>query len=177
MISIKGKVGPWSLDWKKAPSGNEGVANVEVQGVGAVEVRWRRDKEGIWLELPNGVYGFDIDAEMNDEGKISYWLVQRFSDQQWAGLSFNRAGDEISAVAAGGQKKGVRIKAQMPGKIIRVMVEKGAEVEKGQPLALMEAMKMENEIRSPQAGRIQKVSISQGQALETGAELFVVEPV
>jgi biotin carboxyl carrier protein len=51
----------------------------------------------------------------------------------------------------------------------------GDSIERDKPVIVMEAMKMENEIRAPQAGKISKLSVTEGQAVETGAELFVIE--
>lgn len=79
------------------------------------------------------------------------------------------------AGAGAGGKKGAKIKAQMPGKIVRVMIRAGQTVEKGQPMLVMEAMKMENEIRAPIAGVVASVRVEPGQAVESGAELSVME--
>jgi biotin carboxyl carrier protein len=68
-----------------------------------------------------------------------------------------------------------RVTAPMPGKIVRVLIEAGENVEAGQGLLVMEAMKMENELRSPRAGRIGSLAVREGQAVETGALLAVVE--
>lgn len=67
------------------------------------------------------------------------------------------------------------VTAPMPGKIVRVLVEPGDEVAQGQGLVVMEAMKMENELRSPRAGRVRERPAREGQAVETGALLVVVE--
>jgi biotin carboxyl carrier protein len=67
-----------------------------------------------------------------------------------------------------------RVKAPMPGKIVRVLVAPGQEVAAGQSLVVMEAMKMENEMRSPQAGRVLELPTREGQAVEAGALLAVV---
>jgi 3-methylcrotonyl-CoA carboxylase alpha subunit len=63
----------------------------------------------------------------------------------------------------------------MPGKIVRILVQAGAQVEKGQPLLVMEAMKMENEIRAAGAGKVSAVKVIEGQAVETGADLMLIE--
>jgi biotin carboxyl carrier protein len=68
-----------------------------------------------------------------------------------------------------------RVIAPMPGKIVRILAEPGQAVETGQGLVVMEAMKMENEIRSPRAGRVREASVREGQAVETGALLVVLE--
>ncbi|PYQ05667.1 MAG: hypothetical protein DMF83_14660 [Acidobacteria bacterium] len=63
----------------------------------------------------------------------------------------------------------------MPGRIVRVLAEPGQEVEAGQGLVVMEAMKMENELRSPRAGRVVEVHARELQTVETGFLLVVVE--
>lgn len=68
-----------------------------------------------------------------------------------------------------------RIMAPMPGRIVRVLVSKGDEVGPGQALLVIEAMKMENELRSPFKGKVQDLPVREGQAVETGALLLIVE--
>jgi biotin carboxyl carrier protein len=67
-----------------------------------------------------------------------------------------------------------RVVAPMPGKIVRLLVVPGQEVPAGQGLLVMEAMKMENELRSPRAGSVQQIAVREGQTVETGALLAVV---
>jgi biotin carboxyl carrier protein len=62
----------------------------------------------------------------------------------------------------------------MPGRVVRVLRAPGAEVAAGEGLVVIEAMKMENELRSPRAGRVQEVAVREGQAVEAGALLMVV---
>ncbi len=64
--------------------------------------------------------------------------------------------------------------APMPGKVVRVLVEPGQEVAKGAPLLLLEAMKMEHEIRAPRDGRVKKVP-SPGQMVNLGEPLAELE--
>jgi biotin carboxyl carrier protein len=68
-----------------------------------------------------------------------------------------------------------RLLAPMPGRVVRVLAETGQEVEAGQGLVVMEAMKMENELRSPRAGRVVEVHARELQTVETGSLLVVVE--
>jgi biotin carboxyl carrier protein len=68
-----------------------------------------------------------------------------------------------------------RVLAPMPGKIVRVLVDVGQAVENGQGLLVMEAMKMENELRAARAGRVREVKVAERQAVETGALLVVLE--
>jgi biotin carboxyl carrier protein len=68
-----------------------------------------------------------------------------------------------------------RIAAPMPGKLVRVLVAPGQDVAAGDGLVVVEAMKMENELRAPRAGRVVDVPVREGQAVEAGALLVVVE--
>jgi biotin carboxyl carrier protein len=67
-----------------------------------------------------------------------------------------------------------RLTAPMPGRVVRVLEAPGADVVAGQGLFVIEAMKMENELKAPRAGRIQEVAVREGQAVEAGALLAVV---
>jgi biotin carboxyl carrier protein len=64
------------------------------------------------------------------------------------------------------------IKALMPGRIARVLVEKGAEVQRGTGLLVLEAMKMENEIPAPADGIIDEIFVKAGDTVEGGADLL-----
>ena len=68
-----------------------------------------------------------------------------------------------------------RLKAPMPGKIVRLLAAAGAVVEAGQGLVVMEAMKMENELRAPRAGTLRELGVHEGQTVETGHLIAVVE--
>ncbi len=68
-----------------------------------------------------------------------------------------------------------RLTAPMPGKVVRVLVAPGDAVEAGQGLVVVEAMKMENELRAAKAGRVASVSVAEGQSVDAGAVLAVVE--
>ena len=67
-----------------------------------------------------------------------------------------------------------RLTAPMPGKIVRVLVQPGAEVKAKQGLIVMEAMKMENELRAPKAGRVREVLVSEGQSVDAGTPLVEI---
>lgn len=78
------------------------------------------------------------------------------------------------AAAATGPAGRAVIKAQIPGRVVRLWVAVGDAVEKGQRLLAIEAMKMENEVRSPRAGTVESISAVMGNAVELGDELLVV---
>jgi biotin carboxyl carrier protein len=77
---------------------------------------------------------------------------------------------------SGGHHHGVaQIVAQMPGKVVRVHVEAGAAVEKGAGVLVVEAMKMQNEMKSPRAGVILSVNVKPGDTVNAGDVLAVLE--
>jgi acetyl/propionyl-CoA carboxylase alpha subunit len=67
------------------------------------------------------------------------------------------------------------VSATLPGLIVTVAVRPGDEVQEGDPLLTIEAMKMQNEVRAPRGGRIIEVSIAPGQAVATGVALLRLE--
>ena len=78
----------------------------------------------------------------------------------------------VRAVDDHGPKK---LTAPMPGKIVRVLVRQGDAVETGAGVLVVEAMKMQNEIKSPKKGMIQKILVSEGAAVNAGDVLAIVE--
>jgi len=69
----------------------------------------------------------------------------------------------------------IKLTAPMPGKIVRILLSQGAEVEAGVGVLVVEAMKMQNEIKSPKKGTIQKILVSEGAAVNAGDVLAIVE--
>ncbi len=63
----------------------------------------------------------------------------------------------------------------MPGRVVRVLVAAGDDVERRQAVVVVEAMKMENELRSPKAGRVKDVAVTAGTSVEAGRVLVVIE--
>lgn len=76
---------------------------------------------------------------------------------------------------AGGEKGPRKLIAPMPGKVVRLLVVEKAEVEAGQGLLVVEAMKMQNEIKSPKKGTVQKLVATEGANVNAGDVLAIVE--
>lgn len=72
-------------------------------------------------------------------------------------------------------KKAESVKAPMPGKVLKVMAQAGQEVQKGDGLLILEAMKMENVLKATQAATVKQVLIQEGAAVEKGAVLIEME--
>jgi len=77
---------------------------------------------------------------------------------------------------AGAGTEGPRpVKAPMPGRVVRLLVEVGDEVAEGQGVVVIEAMKMQNELKSPKAGRVVRIGVGVGDTVGSGDVLVVVE--
>ena len=83
----------------------------------------------------------------------------------------SRQARDALAAASGPEK----IISQMPGKVVRILVAEGDEVDPGAGLVVLEAMKMENEISTEKGGTVKTVAVTEGEAVEGGALLLVVE--
>jgi biotin carboxyl carrier protein len=79
------------------------------------------------------------------------------------------------ADAAGPTHGEQKVIAPMPGRVVRVLVAPGDEVEARQPVVVVEAMKMENELRSPKAGRVKDVAVAAGTSVDAGRVLVIIE--
>lgn len=78
--------------------------------------------------------------------------------------------------AIGGTEAGPqRLKAPMPGKVVRINVQEKDEVKAGQGILVMEAMKMQNEMKSPKDGRVQKILTAEGSVVNPGDTLAIIE--
>ncbi len=133
-----------------------------------------------------------VDARALDHGAVSLLL-----DGQVYDVEFDDVGEEVEvqvrgdtfrvdvaderalrlrAGAATFQVEGkVTLTAPMPGKVVRLLVQQGAVVEEGQGLLVVEAMKMENELKSPKAGTVTEVWAREGATVEANAKLLTVE--
>ena len=68
-----------------------------------------------------------------------------------------------------------KLTAPMPGKVVRILVAQGDEVDAGAGVLVVEAMKMQNEVKSPKKGIIQKIQVQEGAAVNAGDVLAIVE--
>ncbi len=85
---------------------------------------------------------------------------------------------ERAAHAAETERRGAGgdVKSVMPGVVVELLVAEGDAVAAGQPLVILEAMKMRNEILAPQAGRVTGIHAARGQAVGSGAKLVTLVP-
>ncbi len=144
------------------------------------------------LVLRVGDTRHEVDAVALDHGAVSLLL-----DGQVYDVEFDDVGEEVQVLvrgdafrvdvaderalrlragAAAFQVEGkVTLTAPMPGKVVRLLVKPGEVVAEGQGLVVVEAMKMENELKSPKAGTVTEVFAREGGTVEANAKLLTVE--
>jgi biotin carboxyl carrier protein len=117
-----------------------------------------------------GSQSFEINVTPSTDGKLKLqagareFIAEVIDPRAWSG---RRHG----SVEAEGRQQ---IVAPMPGKVVRLLVKAGDRVEAGQGLLVVEAMKMQNEIRSPKSGVVERVFAKEGQPVNAGDILCVV---
>lgn len=84
------------------------------------------------------------------------------------------AAPEVAAAAPTNDGESTEIKAPMPGKVLKILVEQGEMVKEGQVLLLLEAMKMENEIFASSTGVVKRINCKEGETVNTGDTLLVL---
>jgi biotin carboxyl carrier protein len=105
-----------------------------------------------------------VGAELRASARGQDYKIAIRDPREW---SRNRGG----ATEAEGRQQ---VTAPMPGKVVRILVATGDPVQVGQGLMVVEAMKMQNEIRTPKSGKIERLSVTEGQTVNAGEVVAVV---
>lgn len=147
---------------------------------------------GIWVETESGERITDAlvldggrTVSIRREGRM-YLIDLTPPGASWHSALINGHGgkvkvlDELAAAAAeqavasgGGYPE---LKADMPGLVVEIKCAAGDLVERGQPLVILEAMKMQNELPSPARGIVEEILVEAGGAVESGAVLLRITP-
>ncbi len=80
-----------------------------------------------------------------------------------------------SNIAGANSDGAAEVKTAMPGKVVRLILSEGAAVEKGDAVMVVEAMKMQNDLKAPKAGIIKEIRVTEGQTVSAGDVLAVIE--
>ena len=175
-------VDPWS-PWGRSPGWRVNRdAYVDVH-LGEEIVRAHYRKGDFDLDLPGG--SVSVSGECGEDGRISARIGDRsLSAQAVFGahlVTVFALGDEQSFIlpdpqAVGGREKEAgKLVSPMPGQVTKLFVEVGQTVEKGTPLIVIEAMKMEHTITAPKKGTVTKLPFAVGDLVPDAAELLVLE--
>ncbi len=114
-------------------------------------------------------YGLSIEGS---ETEVGITLAGHFYDVK---IENERERAAHAAERASGRSSGT-VNSVMPGVVVEVLVKKGDTIEKGAPLLILSAMKMQNEIGAPVSGLIRDVHVVPGQAVAAGAKLVSITP-
>jgi len=146
---------------------------VTVDGVATIVGAQRSGDSGVALLFPARAHeGVSIQfAPGQAPGEMLAYLAGRNIAVSVNGRRTGRAAADTGSGAHGEQK----VVAPMPGRVVRVLVAAGDDVERRQAVVVVEAMKMENELRSPKAGRVKDVAVTPGASVEAGRVLVVIE--
>ena len=111
------------------------------------------------------------------EGKGGGHWVMAFQGETWEALVVDERTRHIRSLTGAGEVKkgGATLKAPMPGLVVRIDVEAGQTVPAGLAAVVLEAMKMQNELRTASAGVVKAVLVQPGQAVEKGQVLVEFE--
>ena len=90
-------------------------------------------------------------------------------------ISISDPRDAVSSDKAASARGPKEIRAFMPGKVIKLLVNVGDVVESGDGLIIVEAMKMQNEMKSPKHGRIRVIHVAEGDTVSAGTPLLTIE--
>ena len=130
-----------------------------------------------WIRVGEGRYSLILDGRVFDlsvtssDGKVA--VVGREGAYQLSVIDPRTYRTSFETGDAGeGQRQ---LRADMPGKVIRLLVRDGDTVASGQALLVLEAMKMQNEIRSPKAGVVSGIAVESGRVVSSGDLLITIE--
>ncbi len=174
---------PWHAahGWRLNDEAQEQIGFRDGEAMAEVTVHYRRD--GTYLfDLPGGV-AVAADGELAPDGTLLANLdgVRQRTTVVRQGLDLTVLAAHAThrlalvdpiAAAADHAADGGRLTAPMPGKIVAVLVDLGATVTKGQPLLVLEAMKMEHTIAAPADGTVEDIPFAPGDQVEEGATLI-----
>lgn len=128
--------------------------------------------EGDLLEVEPGVFSVLLESRVFEARKDgeTLWLNGR---RVQADVEDPR---EFRGTAAGNTAGGIAVlRSTMPGKVVRLLVAPGDHVEAGAGILIIEAMKMQNEVKSPRSGTVTQFKVTADQLVAAGAELAYIE--
>lgn len=146
-----------------------GEAHFENQ---VIPYEFSRQANGRYL-LRTGTKLYKIDNVEYDQHTVTFtlnghWCSVEVRDEQ--DLLLDRLGFKTAGEIGAG-----KLNAPMPGKILEIMVEEGDEVALGEPVAILEAMKMENELKAPVSGNVTTVAVDKGDSLDKNELILEIE--
>lgn len=151
-----------------------------------------RNGDRVTANIDGRIYDLEVsEPEPNvflfkENGKISEFFVSPAASGGASTIVTSRRGEvEVTLIdpkrlrgggATSGSDDGLaEIKTMMPGKVVRLIAKPGERVEKGDPVLVVEAMKMQNDLKSPKAGVVKEICVDEGATVGAGDVLAIIE--
>ena len=156
------------------------------------EEKVRVHRNGTGYEVTIGDRTYQVDAatartglrSLRIDGSHHEVAVRQVRDAYWVStpsaagpVSVTDPLTHLASQTRGGKggRRSAKVTAYMPGRVVAILAQEGEAVTSGQGIVVLEAMKMQNEIRAEQDGTLAKVHVQPGQAVEGGDPLFELE--
>ena len=148
------------------------------------------DDRKLWVQLSGERLAFDLAGDARGDGgglwsvvvggrqyEVQVSLDDRHIAVEVDGERYSFERQEAPEAGASARRHGgsAEVVAPMPGKVVKLLVAPGEQVQANQGILLFEAMKMQNEIRSPLSGKLVALAVREGQAVESRDRLFTVK--
>ncbi|WP_456478909.1 biotin/lipoyl-containing protein [Geoglobus ahangari] len=121
------------------------------------------------------VNGKRFDVEVEELSSNRFRVVVNGKEEEIELFEERRAvetKEKAEAPVSAGKAEGGEVKAEMSGSVVRILVKEGEAVKKGQPVLILEAMKMENEVVSPADGIVESIEVREGDKVQAGDVLI-----
>ncbi len=158
---------------------NDKIKNIGISGDSIININSKKirfnllslDDKTYLLEIGNKF--FEVTSQKSDDDKYSITVNGTLFEIEIRTTLQERARKLLEASSSGNHK--LEVKAPMPGMILKIKKNAGEEVISGEPIIILEAMKMENELRAPITGKLKELFVEEGNPVEKGIKLFSIE--
>jgi glutaconyl-CoA/methylmalonyl-CoA decarboxylase subunit gamma len=161
-----------SLELNSQPLAKEQRGRLTIQDAGTtIEVDWSEVTSRTYSILVDG-RSYDVRLEKGHGAGANGATYTAHVAGRTYQLELRDPRQVRKSGGAGAHDGPLDVFAPMPGRIVKILVPAGSEVSAGGSLLVIEAMKMQNEIRAPRAGRVEAVRVKEGEGVESGALLL-----
>lgn len=157
----------------------------------SIQVEVRREGERVFARVDDREYELEVSAPetnvylMRHEGRVhEFFVAPNTQGIEMSRVSSGTATFEVSitdpkrlrgSAIAGASTDGVaELRTAMPGKVVRIIMDVGANVDSGDAVMVVEAMKMQNDLKAPRPGVIKEIRVVEGQTVSAGDVLAVI---
>ena len=162
--------------------GREALVEIESRQDGRIQANVTMDGEEVQRvsfeqsERPGGSYQVLLDDSRVITGRIMSHDGRTYTVTQGKSRFDVKAIDEMESYLGGGamDEDGGKVTVSMPGRVVKILVSEGDSVEEGQPLLIVEAMKMENEVKAGRGGTVERIAVAEGESVEADATLMEI---